>query len=178
MLSQHCSACSLWRCLLIYVKWELTVLLSAEALLAFGPGCEVRVADGLVDIELFLFGGWHSLGRRARQWGAFTLLYQAGKTEHSGSVQWVWVDISFRRISSFQSQNLIELLEFRGNQVSLLVPQAALFKPFQLLRCEGKSKVYPVTGPVHRSRINTYNWLFTYLLCYSLSCTTPGTGAQ
>lgn len=34
---------------------DLTVLLSAEALLAFGAGDEVRVADGLVDIKLLLF---------------------------------------------------------------------------------------------------------------------------
>lgn len=39
------------------MKRELTVLLSAEALLAFGPGNEVGVADGLVDIELLLFAG-------------------------------------------------------------------------------------------------------------------------
>lgn len=62
------------------MKQDLTVLLSAEALLAFGPGSEVRVADGLVDKELLLFGGRHSLGGRAGQGAAFTLLYQAAKT--------------------------------------------------------------------------------------------------
>lgn len=55
---------------------DLTVLLSAEALLAFGAGDEVRVADGLVDIKLLLFA-WQSLGRRAGQRGAFPLLNQA-----------------------------------------------------------------------------------------------------
>lgn len=61
------------------MRRELTVLLSAEALLAFSSGSEVGVADGLVDVELLLFGWRHSLGGRAGQGGAFTLLYQAGK---------------------------------------------------------------------------------------------------
>lgn len=52
------------------------VLLTAEALLAFGLRSEVRVADGLIDKELLLFGGGHSLGGRVGQGGAFTLLYQ------------------------------------------------------------------------------------------------------
>lgn len=60
---------------------ELTVLLPAKALLAFGSGSEVRVADGLVDKELLLFGGRHSLGGRAGKGGAFALLYQAGNTD-------------------------------------------------------------------------------------------------
>ena len=60
---------------------KLTVLLSTEALLAFGSGNEVRVADGLVDIELLLFGWRHSLGRRVGQGRAFPLLYQAFKTD-------------------------------------------------------------------------------------------------
>lgn len=58
------------------IRKKASVLLSAEALLAFGSGSEVRVADGLVDIKLLLFGGRHSLGRRAGQGGAFALLYQ------------------------------------------------------------------------------------------------------
>lgn len=63
------------------ISKEACVLLSAEALLAFGSGNEVRVADGLVDIKLLLFGWWYSFGGRAGQGGAFTLLYQAVKTE-------------------------------------------------------------------------------------------------
>lgn len=55
----------------------LTILLSAKALLAFGSGSKVRVADGLVDEELLPFGWRDSLGWRAGQGGAFTLLYQA-----------------------------------------------------------------------------------------------------
>lgn len=35
---------------------DLTVLLSAQALLSFGSGNEVRVADGLADVEVLLFG--------------------------------------------------------------------------------------------------------------------------
>lgn len=64
------------------MRGKLTVLLPAETLFAFGSGCEVRVADGLVDEELLLLGGRHSLGGGAREGGAFTLLYQAGKTGH------------------------------------------------------------------------------------------------
>lgn len=63
------------------MKSELTVLLSAKALFAFGSRNEVRVADGLVNIELLLFGRRHSLGRRAGKGGAFALLYQAGNTD-------------------------------------------------------------------------------------------------
>lgn len=61
----------------------LTVLLPAKALLAFGSGNEVRVADGLVDEELLPFGRRDSLGRRARQGGAFTLLDQARSTKRT-----------------------------------------------------------------------------------------------
>lgn len=59
----------------------LTVLLSAKALLAFGSGSKVRVSDGLVDEELLPFGWRDSLGWRAGQGGAFTLLYQALNTK-------------------------------------------------------------------------------------------------
>lgn len=62
--------------LLKKISKEARVLLSAEALLAFGSGSEVRVADGLIDKELLLFGGRHSFGGRAGQGAAFTLLYQ------------------------------------------------------------------------------------------------------
>lgn len=61
------------------MKPELTVLLPAEALLAFGSGSEVGVADGLVDKKLLPLSGRHTFGRRAGQRGAFTLLYQAGE---------------------------------------------------------------------------------------------------
>lgn len=57
----------------------ITILLSPEALLAFGSGNEVRVAYGLVDEELLPFGRRHSLGWGAGQGGAFALLYQAAK---------------------------------------------------------------------------------------------------
>lgn len=44
-----------------HLRRDLTVLLPALALLAFGSGDEVRVADGLADVEVLLFGR-HSLG--------------------------------------------------------------------------------------------------------------------
>lgn len=62
------------------VMVRLTGLLSAEALLAFGSGSEVGVADGLVDKKLPLFGWRHSFGGRAGQRGAFALLDQAVET--------------------------------------------------------------------------------------------------
>lgn len=61
--------------LLQQVGQETRVLLAALALLAFGPGDQVRVADGLVDVELFLFGR-HPFGRRTGQGHALSLLDQ------------------------------------------------------------------------------------------------------
>lgn len=71
----------------------LTVLLPALALLAFGSGDEVRVADGLADVEVLLFGR-HSLGGRAGQRGASPLLYQASKhtDDRVSAPQALWVN--------------------------------------------------------------------------------------
>lgn len=76
----------IWPRVCVCVWWEFTVLLSAQALLAFGSGNEVRVADGLADVEVLLFG-WHSFGRRAGQRGAFSLLDQALKIEDKISLK-------------------------------------------------------------------------------------------
>lgn len=100
LLTQHIPTCCQQTHLIIWARvsvwWDLTVLLSAQALLAFGSGNEVRIADGLADVEVLLFG-WHSLGRRAGQWGASSLLYQALKTEGKISFKF-WVNAPHSQI--------------------------------------------------------------------------------